>query len=130
MDELIVAQGRKVKTLKAHKKGLMQQLFPREGDIVPRLRFPEFRDGPVWEEKMAGRLFGNRIDKGEEGLPIYSVTMYDGMVRRDSFDRNFYDIEDAAGNKKACKDDIAYNMMRMWQDALGVAPEECLVSPA
>ncbi len=63
-------------------------------------------------------------------MPIYSVTMYDGMVRRDSIDRNFYDIEEAAGNKKACKNDIAYNMMRMWQGALGVAPEDCLVSPA
>ena len=53
-----------------------------------------------------------------EGLPIYSVTMHDGMVRRDSFDRDFYDIEDAAGNKKVCRNDIAYNMMRMWQGAL------------
>jgi type I restriction enzyme S subunit len=52
------------------------------------------------------------------------------MVRRDSLDRNYYDIEEAAGNKKACKNDIAYNMMRMWQGALGVAPEDCLVSPA
>jgi type I restriction enzyme S subunit len=130
LDEVIVAQGRKVETLKAHKKGLMQQLFPREGETLPRLRFPEFRDAPEWEEKKAGSLFGNRINKGEEGLPIYSVTMHDGMVRRDSFDRNFYDIEDAAGNKKACKNDIAYNMMRMWQGALGVAPEGCLVSPA
>jgi type I restriction enzyme S subunit len=130
LDELIAAQGRKVEALKAHKKALMQQLFPREGETLPRLRFPEFRDQSVWEEKKAGSSFGNRIAKGEEGLPIYSVTMHDGMVRRDSFDRNFYDIEIAAGNKKACKNDIAYNMMRMWQGALGVAPEDCLVSPA
>src|SRR6185437_9108273 len=40
LDELIAAQGRKVEALKAHKKGLMQQLFPREGETVPRLRFP------------------------------------------------------------------------------------------
>ena len=66
----------------------------------------------------------------EECLPIYSVTMHDGMVRRDSIDRDFSDIAEAAGNKKACKNDIAYNMMRMWQGALGVAPEDCLVSPA
>ncbi len=32
LDEVIAAQGRKVETLKAHKKGLMQQLFPREGE--------------------------------------------------------------------------------------------------
>ena len=130
LDELIAAQGRRVEALKAHKKGLMQQLFPREGETLPRLRFPEFQNAPKWAEKKAGSLFDNRINKGEEGLPIYSVTMHDGMVRRDSFDRNFYDIEDAAGNKKACKNDIAYNMMRMWQGALGVAPEDCLVSPA
>lgn len=130
LDEVIAAQGRKVEALRAHKKGLMQQLFPREGETAPRLRFPEFREGADWEEQKAGSFFTNRINKGEAGLPIYSVTMHDGMVRRDSFDRNFYDIEEASGNKKACKNDIAYNMMRMWQGALGVAPEDCLVSPA
>ena len=49
--EVIAAQGRKVEALKAHKRGLMQQLFPREGETRPRLRFPEFRDAPEWELK-------------------------------------------------------------------------------
>lgn len=48
LDEVIAAQGRKVEALKAHKRGLMQQLFPREGETRPRLRFPEFRDAPEW----------------------------------------------------------------------------------
>lgn len=52
------------------------------------------------------------------------------MARCDSFDRDFYDIEEAAGDKKACKNDITYNTMRMSQGALGVAPEDCPVSPA
>ena len=130
VDDLMAAQARKVDALKSHKKGLMQQLFPREGETQPRLRFPEFQNAGEWEPRKAGTLFANRVTKGEQGLPIYSVTMHDGMVKRDSFDRNFYDIEDAAGNKKVCKEDIAYNMMRMWQGALGVAPEDCLVSPA
>jgi type I restriction enzyme S subunit len=130
VDELIAAQARKVDALKTHKKGLMQQLFPREGETQPRLRFPEFQNAREWVLRKAGSLFTNRVTKGEKGLPIYSVTMHDGMVRRDSLDRNYYDIEDAAGNKKVCRDDIAYNMMRMWQGALGVAPEDCLVSPA
>jgi len=42
LDELIAAQARKLDALKTHKKGLMQQLFPREGETQPRLRFPEF----------------------------------------------------------------------------------------
>ena len=56
LDEVIAAQGRKVEALKAHKRGLMQQLFPREGETRPRLRFPEFRDAPEWEPTDLGRL--------------------------------------------------------------------------
>lgn len=48
LDELIAAQGRKVEALKSYKRGLMQQLFPREGETLPRLRFPEFRIAPEW----------------------------------------------------------------------------------
>lgn len=51
LDELIGAQARKVEALKTHKKGLMQQLFPREGESQPRLRFPEFRGAGEWELK-------------------------------------------------------------------------------
>ena len=28
----------------------MQQLFPAEGETLPQLRFPEFRDAGEWEE--------------------------------------------------------------------------------
>ena len=51
MDDLIAAQARKLDALKTHKKGLMQQLFPREGETVPRLRFPEFQNAGEWERK-------------------------------------------------------------------------------
>ena len=51
VDELIAAQARKVHMLKTHKKGLMQQLFPREGETQPRLRFPEFQSAGEWVEK-------------------------------------------------------------------------------
>lgn len=48
-DALIAAQRRKVEALKAHKKGLMQQLFPEEGETLPRLRFPEFDGAGQWK---------------------------------------------------------------------------------
>jgi len=51
LDELIAAHNQKLAALKLHKKGLMQQLFPAEGETVPRLRFPEFRAAGEWEEK-------------------------------------------------------------------------------
>lgn len=56
LDEVIAAQGQKVEALKAHKRGLMQQLFPREGETRPCLRFPEFRNAPEWEERKLGEL--------------------------------------------------------------------------
>lgn len=49
LDELVTAQTEKIEALKAHKKGLMQQLFPAEGETVPKLRFPEFRDAEEWQ---------------------------------------------------------------------------------
>lgn len=56
LDELIAAQARRVDALKTHKKGLMQQLFPREGETVPRLRFPEFQGKGEWEKSPLSRL--------------------------------------------------------------------------
>jgi type I restriction enzyme S subunit len=63
VDELIAAQARKVDALKAHKKGLMQQLFPREGETQPRLRFPEFQNAGEWEVKAIGNVF--KVTRGE-----------------------------------------------------------------
>ncbi len=49
LDEVITACQGKLETLKEHKKGLMQKLFPREGKRVSELRFREFKD--EWEVK-------------------------------------------------------------------------------
>jgi type I restriction enzyme S subunit len=97
---------------------------------TPRLRFPEFRDAPAWEVKYGDDLFDDRAEDGRDQLPIYSVTMDDGVVPRSSLGRKVDDISDTAGNKRAHRGDIVYNMMRVWQGASGVAPEECMVSPA
>lgn len=56
IDEVIAGQSQKLDALKAHKKGLLQQLFPAEGQTLPQLRFPEFQDAPEWEEKPLGKI--------------------------------------------------------------------------
>lgn len=56
LDDLIAAETQKLDTLKTHKKGLMQQLFPREGETQPRLRFPEFQNAGEWEVKKLNQL--------------------------------------------------------------------------
>lgn len=47
IDDLIIAEDEKLEGLKNHKKGLLQNLFPAEGETVPKVRFPEF-EGEGW----------------------------------------------------------------------------------
>lgn len=48
LDELITAHTQKHQALQSYKKGLLQNLFPAEGETVPVLRFSEFRDAGDW----------------------------------------------------------------------------------
>lgn len=57
IDELMTAESKKLELLKRHKNGLMQNLFPQEGEKVPKVRFPEFRDIGEWEEKKMAALY-------------------------------------------------------------------------
>jgi type I restriction enzyme S subunit len=71
VDDLIAAQARKVAALKTHKKGLMQQLFPREGENQPRLRFSEFQNAGEWSKMTLGQaaaFYNGRAYKQEELL--------------------------------------------------------------
>lgn len=56
IDELITLHTQKLDALKDYKKGLMQQLFPVEGETVPKLRFPEFQDKGEWVKKPFERV--------------------------------------------------------------------------
>ncbi len=57
LDDLLRAEEAQLAALKDHKKGLMQRLFPAEGETTPRLRFPEFRDAGPWEVKRLGDVY-------------------------------------------------------------------------
>ena len=83
LDELLTAQNDKLETLKNHKKGLMQNLFPQEGEKVPKYRFKEFKKDGDWVETKL-RIIGNpsmckRIFKEEttsnpkHGIPFYKI---------------------------------------------------------
>lgn len=69
LDEVISAHSQKLDLLKDHKKGLMQNLFPQEGENVPKYRFPEFTKDGVWTEKsldeVATILKGKGISKAD-----------------------------------------------------------------
>jgi len=81
ISDRITAETQKLDTLKAHKKGLMQQLFPAEGETLPKLRFPEFLEAGEWEEKkleqigdisMCKRIFAEETND-TEGVPFFKI---------------------------------------------------------
>lgn len=77
-----------------------------------------------------GDLFRSRREPGKAELPVTSVTMYDGLVQRDTLDRKSNGNLTPEEHLLIRKGDIAYNMMRMWQGASGPAETEGIVSPA
>jgi type I restriction enzyme S subunit len=69
LDKIITAQTEKLELLQNHKKGLMQNLFPQEGEKVPKYRFPEFLEDGYWKEEklenIAIFLKGKGISKSD-----------------------------------------------------------------
>lgn len=57
IDSYISSVNEKIEQLKAHKKSLMQKLFPQNGQTVPEYRFPEFKKNGAWEEDTMENIF-------------------------------------------------------------------------
>ena len=117
IDELITAQTQKLVTLKTHKKGLMQQLFPAEGETLPKLRFSEFLDTGEWDikplEKICEIKGGKRIPKGfsltneKTDYPYVRVSdMYMGGIDKSSVLYVPSEIEKQIRNYKISKNDL------------------------
>ncbi len=84
-----------------------------------------------WEVVRNGQLFVQRNEKRFPELPILEVSLRTGVTIRDFENLNRKQMMTVRGEyKRAVKGDIAYNMMRMWQGAVGVVPVDGLVSPA
>ena len=84
-----------------------------------------------WEVRRNGRLFAQRNETGFADLPILEVSLRTGVRVRnfENSDRKQV-MSDHDKYKRAVTGDVAYNMMRMWQGAVGVAPTDGLISPA
>lgn len=54
LDNVISLQTQKIEALQQYKKGLMQKMFPAEGETVPELRFGEFLNTPEWNPTTVG----------------------------------------------------------------------------
>jgi type I restriction enzyme S subunit len=114
LDELIAAQAHKLDTLKAHKKGLMQQLFPAPGQTTPTLRFPEFQAAGEWTYRKLGGFITERNQSPTEKLPLFSLTIEDGVTpKTERYERAFLVKDEKEAYKTVYPDDFAYNPMNL-----------------
>jgi type I restriction enzyme S subunit len=136
MDELMAAQARKVDALKTHKKGLMQQLFPREGETVPRLRFPEFQNAGEWEwielgekvDLLSGYPFdGPDISQDSSGIPLLrGINVTEGRIRHNpEIDRYYTGSTEGLEKFRLQTNDLVIGM-----DGSKVGKNSALVSEA
>ena len=121
VDERIAAQTRKLDALKTHKKGLMQQLFPREGETQPRLRFPEFQNASEWDvlkfrDVVAHSFYGTSQSTSEEGqYPVLRMgNLSDGRLEFSNL--AYLDLDETEFKKyRLLKGDILLNRTNSYE---------------
>ena len=65
LDSLIALHQRKLEHLQEQKKGLLQKMFPKNGETVPEVRFPGFTD--AWEQRKLGEV-ATRVTRKNKNL--------------------------------------------------------------
>jgi type I restriction enzyme, S subunit len=126
IDELITLHTQKLEALKAHKKGLMQQLFPAEGESVPKLRFPEFRNAGPWELKPIRKVLAEkqRSMDMEDDADYSLVTVkrrYGGLVSRGIYKGKSIKVK---SQFEIHENDFLISKRQIVHCACGVVPKE------
>ncbi|MFC1224207.1 restriction endonuclease subunit S [Pedobacter sp. BG31] len=121
LDDLITAENEKLAALKNHKSGLMQQLFPAEGEKVPKLRFPEFKNSGDWEfapigikiNLLSGYAFkSHEISDNVTGTRLVrGINVTEGRIRHSiEIDRYFLGSLEKLGKFRVQKNDLVIAM--------------------
>ena len=128
LDNLITLHQRKLDHVKDLKKSMLQKMFPKNGQLYPEVRFPEFTD--AWEQRKLGDVFTERTERANGDEELLSVTIGNGVIRQVDSDKRNIASEDKSNYKIVHKGDVPYNSMRMWQGAVGNSEYDGIVSPA
>ena len=136
----IRAKQKLITLLEEQKQAIIHQAMTGQVDVRTGQPYPAYKPSGVewlgnvpvhWEVRRNGRLFVQRNETGFPELPILEVSLNTGIRIRDFGNSDRKQIMAVRSEyKRAVKGDIAYNMMRMWQGAVGVIPVDGLVSPA
>lgn len=108
IDVLISAQELKVEALKEKKMSLVQQLFPKQDETIPRLRFPGFTE--EWGEKKLSEVFNRLTEKNsEDNKNVLTISAQFGLISQLEFFKKSVSASDVTGYYLLHKGDFAYN---------------------
>ncbi|MDY2912757.1 MAG: restriction endonuclease subunit S [Agathobacter sp.] len=120
LDHLITLHQRKCEETKKLKKYMLQKMFPRNGQVVPEIRFSGFTDD--WEQRKLGEVFeqtSNLVNPKEDEIELWSLTVEDGLTKKsDRYNREFL-VKKDDNFKEVRPGDIVYNPMNMTLGAVG-----------
>ena len=105
---MITSQSQEAEALANHKKGLLQQIFPRSGESIPRLRFPGFNG--AWEEKPLSDVFTRKKKKNAgNNQNVLTISAQYGLISQLDFFKKSVAAADVTGYYLLSKGDFAYN---------------------
>lgn len=114
IDDSISSHTKKLDSIKNHRKGLMQQLFPAEDETTPKLRFAEFSDAGDWEKRSFSKLFEIGGGKDHKHLAEGTIPVYGSGGYMRSVDSFLYDGESACIGRKGTINKPMYLEGKFW----------------
>lgn len=110
LDNTITLQQRKLNSLQKLKKGLLQKMFPKNGENIPEIRFPEFSD--AWKQRELGEI-AEKVTKKNSNLEIsetFTNSAEQGIIsQKDFFDHKVASSENIGNYYVVDKNDFVYN---------------------
>ena len=128
LESLLTLHQRKYEKLLNIKKSMLEKMFPKEGEVVPEIRFKGFTG--AWEQRKAKDVLAAYSDKGHPGLDVLSATQDRGMVRRDDNNINIsHDKKNEATYKRVLPGQFVIHL-RSFQGGFAYSSIEGITSPA
>jgi type I restriction enzyme S subunit len=135
MDDLVSGKERLLKLLDEKRRAFIIQIVTH--GLNPRTRMKNsghewLGEVPAhWDVKRTKRVFSERDDRSETGEEeMLTVSHITGVTKRSEKDVNMFEAETNEGYKICSPGNLVINTLWAWMGAMGISPEEGIVSPA
>lgn len=103
----------------------------RAASLVPKLRFPEFRNAGAWQDYAGSDLFDQVSERSGDGtLPVLAITQEHGAIPREMIDYHVSVMEQSLENYKVVEPGDFIISLRSFQGGIEYSHYRGICSPA